>query len=144
MALPDTVWSADMCSPLSTIEQPSDAKGTTDIQLLAVIDLGTREIILATPFQVSNHGNVKSSLVCKKFEKLFLKRKGDAASFNLIVHTDRGSKFASKQFVALLFGEKVHLSMSRPNTPIDNAVAKRYTRFIKSQLLVASEWPLTF
>ena len=34
--------------------------------------------------------------------------------------------------------------MSRANTPNDNAVAERYIRIVKSQVLAAGEWPKTF
>ena len=140
----DTVWVADMFSPSATIEQPNCVQGSTDIKVLVVIDLASREIILSKAFQVKNHGNVKSSLVCKQFKKLFLEKKGTEAKLVLIVHTDRGSEFASKEFNALLLTEKVYSSMSRPNTPNDNPVAERYIRIIKSQLPAAGEWPQTF
>lgn len=95
MAKIDTVWVADLFSPLATIEQPNSVQGATDIKVLIVVDLASHEIIVAKAFQVKNHGNVKSSLVCKQFQKLFLEKKGTEQELELIVHTDRGAVLAS-------------------------------------------------
>ena len=75
---------------------------------------------------------------------MFIERKGTQDKLTLIVHTDRGSEFASKEFTGLLLTEEVHLSMSRPNTPNDNAVAERYIRIVKYQIHAAGKWPQTF
>ena len=68
VALPNTVWVADFFTAPATISPPGDR---LDIKVLIVVDLGSRELILAVPFQVKNKGNVKSSLVCN-LESCFL------------------------------------------------------------------------
>lgn len=140
VALPNTVWVSDLFLSPAAIKLPGYE--TLSIKVLLVVDLGSRELILAVPFQVKNKGNVKSSLVCRQFQKLFVTR-GLSEDLDLLVHTDRGSEFASKEFLSLFTKERT-ASMSKPNTPIDNAVVERFVRTVKCQILEAGMWPESF
>jgi len=142
VALPNTVWVADLFTSPASISPKSCDSSTLDIKVLIVVDLGSRELILATPFLVKNKGNVKSSLVCRQFIKLFVSRALED-HLQLLVHTDRGSEFTSNQFAKLFTKQRIS-SMSRPYTPNDNAVAERFVRIVKCQLPAAGKWPESF
>ena len=51
----------------------------------------------------------------------------------LIIHTDRGTQFASKTYKNFIekYNHAVCASMSRENTPTDNSVAERFMRTFK-------------
>ncbi len=53
----------------------------------------------------------------------------------LIIHSDRGSKFTSKAFVEYCKGEKITQSMSKPGCPYDNAPMERFFNTLKTELI---------
>ena len=142
VALPNTAWVADLFTAPSALSSETSNKYTIDVKVLIIIDLGSRELLVAAPFKVRNKGNVKSSLVCRQFQKLFVQR-NLSEDLDLLVHTDRGSEFTSNQF-AKLFNKNRIASMSRPYTPIDNSVAERFVRTIKYQIPEGGIWPESF
>ena len=53
----------------------------------------------------------------------------------LIVHSDRGGQYASKEFRRLLVRYGCRQSMNRPDDPYDNAFAKSYWSRLKAELM---------
>ena len=53
----------------------------------------------------------------------------------MILHSDRGSQFASKEFIGFCKGLGIIQSMSKPGCPYDNAPMERYFNTLKAELL---------
>lgn len=53
----------------------------------------------------------------------------------VILHSDRGSQFTSKEFVEFCKNNNVRQSMSKPGCPYDNAPMERYFNTLKVELL---------
>lgn len=64
-------------------------------------------------------------------------RKGE-----LVHHSDRGTQYASKEYVALLEDEKheIQVSMSRRGNPYDNARAERFMRTLKQEEVYGGDY----
>lgn len=54
---------------------------------------------------------------------------------NVILHSDRGSQFTSKEFIEFCKEHHVLQSMSRPGCPYDNAPMERYFNTLKAELI---------
>lgn len=54
---------------------------------------------------------------------------------DLIHHTDRGCQYASREYVALLKGNGIRISMTESGDPKDNAQAERVNNTMKNELL---------
>lgn len=148
VALPNKVWVMDLCQLKTLIETKYKTKkqGTHCLKVFFVIDLGTREVILAKLYSVLNSGNVRSTYIVRQLTGL-IQRRGIQGSENaqLILHSDRGSEFTSKEYKALFsqFPQCI-ASMSAAATPTDNSVAERFVRTLKQQVIKAGKWPPTF
>jgi putative transposase len=55
-----------------------------------------------------------------------------------ITHSDRGSQYTSSFFQDLLVSRSIPHSMSKPGTPVDNAVIESFHRSIKRELIYPS------
>ena len=148
VALPNRVWVMDLCQLKTLIETnyKSKKQGTHSLKVFFVIDLGTREVILAKLYNVFNSGNVRSTYIVRQLADL-IKRRGiqEGKSAQLIIHSDRGSEFMSKEYKALFSQYPQCIgSMSASATPTDNSVAERFVRTLKQQTIKAGKWPLVF
>jgi putative transposase len=56
----------------------------------------------------------------------------------LIHHSDRGFQYCSQEYVELLEGKGIKLSMGEAGNPYDNAVAERINGILKMELLLGS------
>lgn len=77
---------------------------------------------------------INATSVVRALEKAIHKRfKSGPSSHKLIIHTDRGSQFSGKIYNDFVkkYDEYFIPSMSRENTPTDNAVAERFMRTFK-------------
>jgi transposase InsO family protein len=72
--------------------------------------------------------------VCKAFRKAVLHR-GVKKNSNLMIHSDRGIQYASKEFRALISQFDCIQSMSRKGNCWDNAVAESFFKTIKVEAL---------
>ena len=53
----------------------------------------------------------------------------------LIHHSDRGSQYCSDNYVSLLKGSSINISMTQSGNPKDNAIAERVNGILKQELL---------
>lgn len=148
VALPNKVWVMDLCQIRSklTVKYKVKRKGEHRLKVFFVIDLGTREVILARFFCVLNSGNVRSTYIVRELKELIQRRGIHLNKDNqLIIHSDRGSEFMSNEYKQLFeeFPQCIG-SMSAVASPRDNSVAERFVRTLKYQLPEGGVWPNEF
>jgi transposase InsO family protein len=97
------------------------------LYLAVVIDLYSRKVV-----GWSMDSRMKSILVCDALKMALWQRKPKAG---VIVHSDRGSQYASKPYRALLKAHHCIGSMSRKGDCWDNAVAESFFGSIKQELI---------
>lgn len=120
-ARPDLVWVAD----ITDVELRHSKK----LYVFLCIDIHTNTIIAHT----INKNTIQSSTIVKTLSKqLEIRIKGKREN-KLIIHTDRGTQFSSKKYNEFTEAYKhfFNPSMSRQNTPTDNAVAERFMKTFK-------------
>ncbi len=103
------------------------------LYLATVIDLASRRVV---GFAMADH--MRASLVCQAME-MALKARRPAPG--VIFHSDRGSQYTSREFTALLAGQGVVQSLSRPRQCWDNAVAESFFGTLKVELIHRGTWP---
>ena len=59
---------------------------------------------------------------------------------NLMFHSDSGIQYTSKEFFRLLKSKKIVQWVSRPGTPLDNAVAESFFATFKKEELYHKEY----
>ncbi|MDJ1470237.1 IS3 family transposase [Xanthocytophaga flava] len=91
------------------------------------IDLFSRNIV---GWQLQE--SMEESLVIDSLKKAILNRRPEPG---LIVHSDRGSQYASNNFRKLLTKHKCRQSMSRKDNCYDNAIAESLFSRLKTELL---------
>ena len=125
----DKVWVSDIFDYTFIYHQRKTVVG-----LCLILDIPYNKILGVQVFlKKSNKGSVKSSRVCNLFKRVLDKTRLDDRG--LIIHCDRGSEYASKQFSALLQKyPNVIGSMSEMGRPKQNSVAERMVRTLKNQL----------
>ena len=67
--------------------------------------------------------------------RMALRRIEGRTGIALIHHSDRGCQYASKEYVALLRGHDIKISMTECGDPKDNAQAERINNTMKNELL---------
>ena len=67
--------------------------------------------------------------------RMALTRIEGMANINLIHHSDRGCQYASSEYVSLLQGHGIRISMTETGDPKDNAQAERINNTMKNELL---------
>lgn len=97
------------------------------LYLATVIDLYSRRVV---GWKVSNR--MTKDLVIEALNEAVNKRK---PASGLIFHSDRGSQYASDEFVGFMNTNNVIPSMSRKGDCWDNAVAESFFKTIKSELI---------
>jgi len=71
--------------------------------------------------------------------KMALSAKGAESHFQLIHHSDRGIQYCSKDYVKLLQGYNIQISMTENGDPLENAIAERINGIIKDEYLETYE-----
>ena len=67
--------------------------------------------------------------------KMALKANKGRLHSELIHHSDRGVQYCCKDYIALLKGSKIAISMTEQGDPYENALAERTNRTIKEEML---------
>jgi integrase len=118
---PNVVWAAD-CTSLDCGIYPK-------INLFLCIDIYSNRII-AHSYSLKT---LKSKQIIKALKKAIDKRFYFKPTKKLIIHTDRGTQFSSQSYYNFTkdYSDYFQPSMSRENTPTDNAVAERFMRTFK-------------
>ncbi len=91
-----------------------------------IIDLHDRRVA------ASVSGNRINAKLAVETVKKALKRSG--VKGGMILHSDRGSQFTSKEFIEFCKENNITQSMSRPGCPYDNAPMERYFNTLKAEL----------
>lgn len=115
--VPDEVWVSDITYIHTT-------QGW--LYLCVFIDLFSRVVV-----GWSMSASLKAELVVDAFQMGVGKRRGGP----IVVHSDRGSQYASKLFRNLLASHDCIQSMSRKGNCWDNAVAESFFGSLKSELI---------
>ncbi|PZX51369.1 transposase InsO family protein [Algoriphagus chordae] len=71
--------------------------------------------------------------------KVALKSQKDLPSFSLMHHSDRGIQYCSYEYTGLLEKHRVWISMTKPASPQENAIAERMNGILKEEWLVDLE-----
>lgn len=115
---PNAVWVSDITyMPL---------KGGKWAYLCTWMDLYSRQIV---GWQVAD--NMQESLVREPLERALLKRR---VKPGMVIHSDRGGQYLSKNVKKLVKTFKLKQSMSRSDDPYDNACAESLWSRIKAEL----------
>jgi putative transposase len=98
-----------------------------------IVDLYDRSVV------ASEQGpNITAELAVKTLKKALKslpKRMRRKIKKNLILHSDQGSQFASKEFIDFCSENGITQSMSKAGCPYDNAVMERYFNSLKNELI---------
>lgn len=92
-----------------------------------IIDLYDRRVVASI-----NSDRINSQLAMDALEEAIRNSGGETG---MILHSDRGSQFASKEFIEFCKGLGITQSMSKPGCPYDNAPMERYFNTLKAELL---------
>lgn len=122
-ATPDGVWVGDI-TYLSTREGW--------LYLAVVLDLATRRVIGWAMRHTLERGLTLDAL------GMAIERRRPAPG--VLVHTDRGSQYASGDYRALLAEHGMTCSMSRRGDCWDNAVAESFFATLKRELVDGTDW----
>lgn len=79
---------------------------------------------------------LEAPYTAKALEMAFSKLEGveDETIGKLIHHSDRGVQYASREYVSLLKGKKIKISMTENGDPKENAMAERINSTVKNEL----------
>ena len=121
LARPNVAWAADITS----FELDQGKK----VYVFFCIDVFTNKIV-ASIFRTKT---IQTNDITRKLNKVINERLPIKPIRELIIHTDRGTQFTSKGYNKFLKQKEGYVigSMSRANTPKDNAVAERFMRTFK-------------
>ena len=97
------------------------------VYLAVILDLYSRRVV-----GWAVHRRITSDLVCKAFMQAMARRSPPPG---LIMHSDRGVQYASKDFRSLLSRHKAVQSMSRRGDCWDNAVAESFFHSFKVEAI---------
>lgn len=99
----------------------------------SIIDLFDRRIVSSV-----NGNRIDTKLAIKAVKEAIRRSDGETG---MILHSDRGSQFTSKEFVDFCKEYGIRQSMSKPGCPYDNAVMERYFNTMKAELLRLKTFP---
>jgi len=118
-AKPNITWVADITT-LDTIK---------NYYVFLCIDVHTNYIVTS----LIKSTPIESSAIVRVLSKAIEKRFKAPPKTKLILHTDRGTQFSSKSYNNFVnkYEKYIVPSMTRPNTPTDNAIAERFMRTFK-------------
>ena len=115
---PGIIWCTDF-----TYIRKSDGKLRYNCTIL---DLFNREVVSSV-----TDTRITSELAIRTLKKALRLRR----SVELILHSDQGSQYTSKEFVEFCKNKKITQSMSKAGCPYDNAVMERYFNTLKNELI---------
>jgi len=87
-------------------------------------------------FHISSDLKANSAVVALK---MALRSNPVKGTYSLIHHSDRGVQYCSKQYTGLLNKHKILISMTRPASPQENAIAERVNGILKEEWLYDME-----
>ena len=93
----------------------------------SILDLYDRRIVASVTGK-----SIDSKLAIKTLTRAI---KACGGETGMILHSDRGSQFTSKEFTEFCKDNGVVQSMSRPGCPCDNAPMERYFNTLKAELI---------
>ena len=99
----------------------------------SIIDLYDRRIVASVNGRKINTELAKEA-VCKALQS-------NENVTNLVLHSDRGSQFTSKEFVEFCKENTITQSMSKAGCPYDNAPMERYFNTLKAELINLHSFP---
>ncbi|WP_444896961.1 IS3 family transposase [Microbulbifer sp. SSSA005] len=103
------------------------------LYLAVVIDLYSRLVI---GWAMSE--TMTATLVCDALQMALWRRKKPT---NVIVHTDRGSQYCSKDYQSLITAYDLRCSMSAKGNCYDNACAETFFRSLKVEVIHGNRFP---
>ena len=92
-----------------------------------VIDLYDRRVVASV-----NGSRINAQLAIDTVREALISCGGETG---MILHSDRGSQFTSKEFIEFCRDYGITQSMSRPGCPYDNAPVERYFNTLKAELI---------
>ena len=99
----------------------------------SVIDLHDRSVVSSITDR-----NITSNLAIRTVKKAL--KSQTTVSRNLILHSDQGSQFTSKEFTEFCESVGIAQSMSKPGYPYDNAPMERYFNTLKNELIYLHDY----
>lgn len=106
------------------------------LYLAVVIDLYARKVV---GWSAAEH--MRDELVLTALDDALARRGGQQENFSgLIFHSDRGSQYASDDFIAALDARGIRRSMSRRGDCWDNAVAESFFATLKKELVYREDY----
>jgi len=102
------------------------------LYLAVVLDLFSRQVIGWAMSTRNNTQLVQDALT------MSIWRRGDIS--NIIVHSDQGSTYASKDYQQQLKDNQLRCSMSRKGECLDNAVAESFFGTLKNELVYHDDY----
>ena len=94
----------------------------------SILDLHDRSVIASITDK-----NITADLAIRTLKKALESQKN--ISPNLILHSDQGSQYTSKDFIEFCATSGIRQSMSKAGYPYDNAPMERYYNTLKSELI---------
>lgn len=94
----------------------------------SIIDLYDRSVVTSI-----NDSKITSSLAVRTLKEAMRRQKGTIAG--LILHSDQGSQFTSREFTSFCSSVGVMQSMSRAGCPYDNSPMERFFNTLKTELI---------
>jgi putative transposase len=104
------------------------------VYLAVFLDLFTRKIV---GWSIADH--MRTDLVLNALNQA-IGRQNFEQGHNLIIHTDRGSQYASDEFRTKLKNQEFIASMSRKGNCYDNAFAESFFHSLKIELVYRTEF----
>ena len=99
-----------------------------------IIDLHDRSVVASI-----TDDKITSALAIRTINEAF-SRQGITKADGIILHSDQGSQFTSKEFTDFCDGAGITQSMSKAGYPYDNAPMERYFNTLKSELIYQHEY----
>lgn len=98
-----------------------------------IIDLHDRSVVASITDR-----NITADLAIRTLKKALLSQ--DLTTTNLILHSDQGSQFTSKEFIDYCDSIGIRQSMSKAGYPYDNAPMERYFNTLKNEYINLHEY----
>lgn len=99
-----------------------------------IIDLHDRSVVASLTDK-----KITSDLAIRTVQKAF-ESQGISHADGLILHSDQGSQYTSREFVEFCESQGILQSMSKAGYPYDNAPMERYFNTLKSELIYLHEY----
>lgn len=124
---PNVAWVADITTMV--LEGYTPSLPVKKLHIFLCIDVHTNVVVA---YKLSTETFTAKQAV-EALKKAIDQRLHSAPKNKVIIHTDRGTQFSSSVYYKFTkeFSEYIMPSMSRQNTPTDNAVAERFMRTFK-------------